>query len=306
MAIGLLCLSQRDLIEYRRRIDQRLVSDAGPLGGSFYLPPAVPESSVERDAPRGGSREPLRIGFCGSPRIEHRAHKVLQALMNSDFEYELVWLLDAAEAPAAKILLDEFGVTNARFVSDRSPRRWQAMLGEIDVAVHTLFSVFGDVSVYLASGMMAGLPCVVTKFAQTEHIPPNVVFQIEPGDDEAIQFKELFSALHSGAATIDPRVPREFAQLYHESRSVARELSAALNYFAPASRDILRRWIRFQSEARESLLSEMADILPVPDLLERRALFRQLIGPMYADLGWSVDPDGEVSGIGSRATGSDT
>ena len=82
-------------------------------------------------------------------------------------------------------------------------------------------------------------------------------------------------------------MPREFALQHHESHGVGRELVAALDYFLPVSRDLLRRWSRFQTEARESLLAELADILPVPDLNERRALFKQLIDPMYSDLGWS-------------------
>lgn len=298
MALAMIATSVRNVGEYRRQITDPLVSAARPHESadqrSFFLPLPIPVRAPRvlagpQAAPKSGPgpETAATIGFAGTPRIEHRAHKLFQALRDSARPWKLVWLIEDHERDAAQALLDEFGIDFATLVGGRSPQRWQALIDEIDIALHPMFSMYGDISVYLGASMMAGLPCVVTRFVQTDHIPEGLVFKIDPGFDEALQIREILRTLHDRTMNWDPQPVHDFAHELHDPAAVADQLGAIFRALAPGSRDFLAGWQGFQADARRSLLQELADIMPLEGAAERRDVFDRLLRPVYDELGWS-------------------
>lgn len=208
--------SVRSHNEYRRCSLKHLTADR-----SWYLPlPVADRGMVEC----GYSPSILHIGFCGSPRIEHRAHKVLHALHHARVPYKLFWLIDEGEERQAEELVAEFRIGSVEFIKGRTPSAWESLHKEIHVAVHTLFSAFGSTGYFLPASLMAGKAALVTRFADIENLPASVAFQVDPGESEAVQMAMVFQELHKNPGLLINREGRAYALENHEASSIAGEL----------------------------------------------------------------------------------
>lgn len=266
--------------DYRNNVGERLaLPDRAP--SSFHLPlPAQPMPLCETPP----EERLLRIAYCGSPRIEHRAHKLCAALAALAAPWRLEWLLDERERAQAEALAAEWGLEGITFHCGRSPQRWAALVGRCHAAVHTLFSVFGQPGPYLQISLTAGLPALVTRFASSELLPDNVVWKIEPGETEAAQMREVLEHLAAEPHAGETDRIRAYAQESYDARAVAGELAAVFEMNAGYLQALLERWEAMRREARRALLDEAREIALGAD--GDRALWDRLAAPVFADLGW--------------------
>ncbi len=263
------------LNEYRRNITLRLSQSVkeSPLG--YYLPLPVAGRVTEHRA--SGTFE---IAFVGTPRIEHRAHKLLQALHELGEGHKLIWLLDRSEFPAAQSLLNEFSFPGVSLVEGRSPQRWRDLLSSADCAVHTHFSVYGQPEPYLGISLMAGLPCLVSRFGPTEYLPENIVFKIEAGSQEVFQISEVLKALRTGLAPGALSQVHQFAWDIRRTEVVAAELNRIFTAEAGRIKEFDAHWRRFEREAKMALLAEAKSLAADDDAWDR------LMRPCFEEFGW--------------------
>ncbi|MBX7144088.1 MAG: hypothetical protein K1X79_06530 [Oligoflexia bacterium] len=237
--------------EYRRSCGMRLSTNGMPEE-SVCLPLPIPDQpTAERSA-----ADVLRVGFCGSARIEQRAHKVLQALAELERPYKLYWLLEQAEREHAMNLAAEFEVTHIEFVVGRSPRAWQGLSKQIDVALHPLFSVYGQPDPYLALSMAAELPCMVTTFGAPDYLPTNAFLAIEPGQTESSQILDYLRQICAGQHRQTGLRAREYALQRCTASIVARDLVALLLDSASRYARFRAAWANFESQARLDVAKE--------------------------------------------------
>ena len=245
------------LAEFRRNASVTLSSVMKPA--SMCLPMPV-DPTLERT-----QAVPGRIGFCGSPRIEHRAHKLLLALRHLSGPYHLHWLLDAEEKPAAEELLSEFGISQVTIVCGRSPERWAACAKDCQVAVHTLFSVYSQPDPYLAISLVLGVPSVATRFGAVEYLPDSLVAKVEAGETEATELTQAVQALLSPQGQALSSRIRDFGLQRHSRIHVANDLGFYWQNSLEAQREFRTRWRVYEMNAVESLLEEAKHLMPPPE-----------------------------------------
>ncbi len=234
--------------EYKRAIKKTLQKDL-----SMYLP--LPVENTEMP-PCAHAPSIIHVGFCGSPRIEHRAHKVFHALHLARVPYKLFWLIDEGEQARAKELLEEFKIGSVELRTGRTPQHWESLLADIHIGVHTLFSVFGSTEYYFPQTLMAGRAALITRFADSENVPPNAAFQVDPGETEAAQMALIFQELHRNPALLHNDAGRTFALENHQASLVADELRRALKNAAPILTKFEERWSSLAQCAQSDLLEE--------------------------------------------------
>lgn len=263
------------LNEYRRNVDIRLDADSDKRHKGYFIPLPVSGRPSEHR-----SSDVFRIVFAGTPRIENRAHKLLQAITELDAKIHLTWLLEADEKPAAHSLIEEYEVADVDIIEGRTPRRWQELVSNADCAVHLHFSVYGQPEPYLGQSLMAGLPVLVTRFGPTEYLPENIVFKVDAGEHEVFQIREVIARLLQGASpAIHDRV-RSFALNYCRSEACAAELSTV---FKNEAINLLRfesRWSALEAEASADLVKEARAIAGEDEIWER------LMRPGFEELGF--------------------
>jgi glycosyltransferase involved in cell wall biosynthesis len=270
-------------VEYRSHIEFSLARASGGAPPSAYLPFPVDPALCRPRRPGGEA-----VGFCGSPQIEHRAHKLLQAMEQAGGRTaRLYWLIDEAERALAEALLREFEGVSAVLIPGRSPKRWMEMLGEVDIAVHTLFSVYGAPGPYLAMSMMAGRAVIVTRFASTEFIPDGLVFKIAPGATEAAEMTQVLRALLADRVNVPSAKLSAFARELHDRSAAARELAGVFERAAPYMRTVMRRWDALEEDARRSLLLEASALGGGAEQLGGQSVWELTQGPVFEGLGWS-------------------
>ena len=230
------------------------------------------------------------IGFCGSPRIEHRAHKLLQALAELKGMWSLVWLVAPNEKPQAEALIREFGITKVTIVEGRSPQAWQELLAEIDVAAHLQFSAFGHPGVYLASSLMAGVPSLVTDYGDGEHVPRDIAFFIEAGEREATWIKETLShlSLHEmGSRMSCSGSSCGYASERFDSRVVASELSSIFECEAAYVAEVMSRWSEMREKGRIELRRELESLVTIDHFpgVGPDEVFSQVCARAFKELG---------------------
>ena len=273
--------------DYRNNVGTRLALP-GSRVPSFYLPlPAPCRPVLEQSAAEGA----LRIAYCGTPRIEHRAHKLCSALCSLRAPWQLEWLIDEGERAQAEAIAGEFGLSQVRFHCGRSPERWARILGGCNAAVHTLFSVFGQPGPYLQLSLMAGLPVLVTRFASCESLPDNLVWKIEPGETEAAEMREVLAHLAAGGRSAERRCVRDFAIETFDARTVAGELARVFENHSEYLRMVLQRWQGLRHDAGRALLQELRDGTWAGERREElcidpRRAWDRLVRPIFAELGW--------------------
>ena len=261
--------------DYRNNVEARLALP-GEAPRSFYLP--LPVECQENTARGVRDGEVLRIAYCGSPRIEHRSHKLCAALARLSTPWQLHWLLDADELTHAQEIAGEFELNNVHFSCGRSPGRWSALVTQCDAAVHTLFSVFGQPGPYLQLSLMAGLPTVVTRFASCELLPDNCVYKIEPGETEAAELCEVLRHVAGGRNPAASARIRAYARENFDAASVALDLAAVFEEQAGYLARVLARWDDLGREAHRALHQEVRGFAGEN--------FDSMMRPVMQELGW--------------------
>jgi len=262
--------------EYLRSIEQSFAETTNIRPHSYYLPiPAEPTKSFVQNTGE------FTVGFAGTARIEARSHVLLQALSEVQSPVKLLWLLDESERGPAQALCKEFSVNSVEFVTKRSPERWQELLPRINLAIHTLFSVFGSTAPYLSLSLLAKLPAVTTRFGATELLPPGATTSIEPGDSEVTQLRTVIEK------QLRESSPNEIGYGYgcetFLTRDIAAELTTLLFRAQQPLSQALNRWTALESEARGALLRSIqgaraAHTTPPSDT--------DLLGKSFSELGW--------------------
>jgi glycosyltransferase involved in cell wall biosynthesis len=262
--------AERNHAEFKRLAPRGIGADAR---SSYYLP--LPVES--RDAKIASPRAIPIIIYSGSPRIECRGHKVFQALQKLSRPYTLRWMIEENERSAALELLKEFAIENFELLPGRSPQAWYALAADADIALHPLFSAYGQPGPYLQISLMHELPCITTNFGAAEYLPESVVYKIQPGEHEA---HETALALEE-ILTRKLRMPigREFVIENCASKLVADELLHIFARSIPQLQEIDRRWVNLLGAARRELLTE-ANIIP-------NGVGAHLI-PVCESLGWGT------------------
>ncbi len=225
------------------------------------------------------------IAFVGSPAIEYRSHKILEAISNLN-NISLHWLVDTSEKEEAQNLLNEYNFKNAKLVTDRSPLNWSEVVSKADIALHTLFSVYGTPGPYLPISFSHGVPTIVTNFAEGEYLPQDLVFKITPGDKEAVNLRETISQIlllpDSDLALIKNSL-KTYAEENFNPEIIACELKRVFIESAPYLKEIWVRWNEMENSAESKILVRNYDHFD-----------KEVIGPIFRELGW--DPSVSLKG----------
>lgn len=285
--------TERNVGEWRRT-KQSWIGDKhkrSNLPDALYLPLPV---NMQRWTAESTKREKFTVACASPPWMEFRAHKILEAISGFGKTIDFLWLVNPEEKIPAQELLEEFGITTATLVEGRSANNWGSLVASADLAIHTLFSVYGQPGPYLQISLASGIPAVVTNFGASEYLPESVVFKIEPGDTESAQLKELIGKFIVGELQVEPSRLRNFVHEMHDSGSVALELASIFRNYADLLKQSMSDWQNFQNKARQSLLQEALNInrwtllesskdISNPVLAEKL-----LIEPVLSDLAWEV------------------
>ena len=220
----------------------------------MFLPIPVPEVSAY-SVEQG---KPWRVVCCGSPQIEHRGHKIFQALQNLEEELPVVWLVSSDEEKIASELVEEFDLSAVEVRTGRTPANWKSLVEEShfqNIAIHTHFSVYRQTGPYFQLSLAAGLPTLISDFGGGEFYPDALTFKIEPGDTEASQIAEVLSSLTSGKVTVESQNVQAFATDHFVASHVADELTFALQKSLPDFKECLSKWGEIEADARKDTLS---------------------------------------------------
>lgn len=243
---------------------------------SLFLPFPVEKRS------RPEVYEPGLIAYAGSVHVEHRPHKVLEALSKLGRAYKLVWLIDKHEERQARELLNEFSIRNCSLEFSRSPSRWTDIVANAQIALHPLFSVFGRQGPYLQISMMAGVPCIVSDFGSSLYLPSELIAKVEPGFSEACQLRAVMEKL----LTCDASRLREELQAYavenFESELVSRELMQVFDACAVPAREFTQRWDKFLHLAAIETVSEIKN-----SCVAEEDSWAKVYLESFKELGWS-------------------
>lgn len=249
---------QRSKAEYLAHVDNAVGEDGrASVPHSYYLPFPVSPFTLEAS---GATQELL--AYCGTPNIENRGHKLLQAVGALRDMVSMVWLIDDRERSQAEELLREFDISNVRLVCGRSPSKWREIVASARIAFHPVFSAFGNGEAYLPISLMAGAPVIGIKYGAIDCFPDEVVLKIDAGYSEVESYKraivELLRVPRGEAAAAGKRYAEEF----HNSDLVAFELSTIFMREADYVRSAMAHWEEMQSAARTELLRESLSLLP--------------------------------------------
>jgi len=260
------------------RLAQKRISVAGEenCARSYFIP-----FPVETFAQDMSGSSPKKIVYSGSVRIDHRAHKLLEALSNINVDYQFVWLLEESELEKGRELLREFGIDGAKvkFVCGRSPQMWRNELKGADIAVHTLFSAYGQLGPYLQMSLMAGVPSIVNSFATDPFLPDRLIFKIESGEHEAYELWAVLEKLLCQDLSLLRTQIGAYALENFDSQQVARELSSVFVSSQPYLEKVSARWKEIEKEARSELLKSAIGA-------KEDSEAAHLIDSAFEELGW--------------------
>lgn len=240
---------------------QRSVSKYFPEKPWCYLP--FPASCSANNAPRDSGDSGV-VALCASTGIERRAHKVLEAL-GAFPDVKLLWMISAGELSKAKELLGEFDISNVQLFCGNSPEEWAEIVKRASIAIHGLFSVWGQLGPYLQISLAQGLPCLVTEFASSDYLPENLVFKVAPGTGEASEWRlAIECALGLASQAKIANAAREYALSNFSPQIVADELAGLFDRHLNLSRRaLLSREILIQNQKQElfvELTASFADV----------------------------------------------
>lgn len=279
--------SQKDYGDYLRLSKQKLVSAEEAL--AFYLGIPVNCGKLAVNLPQAACSAAAQsrkiLLFCGSPRVEHRAHCLLAAIARMGESVCLKWLLADSEVEQARKLCAEFDISSFELLGGRSPAKWEAMLAQGDIALHPHFSVFGQTSPYLQMSLMAAKPCIVSDFGASDFLPSSAVFKVPVGHEEVPVLYQTLQYIISHPELAQIAQAREFAIEFFECRSVANQLAYIFEKSMPLLATGMKKWAAFERDARSAILQETrgarAESLNVIAASED-----QFLNQAFSDLGW--------------------
>ena len=214
---------------FRNQAEFRRMSARRATGASQWsLPfPVVLGESASRWSARSA------VAFGGSPWNENRADRVLTALQSLPRPPALYWLLEPEEQESAQRLLERYSDQATTLIVGRSPERWREILESAGVALHLHVSAFGDPGPYLPLSWGAGVPTVVSDFAEGEHIPRSIAVRIAPGIDEASDLcAAIGEALSGSAETLRRRgAALDYVREFHHHLQLSSELERLFSGF---------------------------------------------------------------------------
>ena len=237
---------------------------------SCYLPFPLRPQSLKATAGQ-------EICFCGSPRIEHRAHKMLAAIQAVDRGLHLHWLIDRSERPQAQALIKEFGLESVELIEGRSPSRWQELVRHCDIALHPLFSVYGQTGPYLEISLGSGLTVISSDFGASDYLSGGQVYLVEPGLTEAQEFEAALRSVLTGNRAAPETIAAAVLE-QHDVRVVADELSRIFIDSAPLLAELMQNFETQITAERQRLLAECARLADNPP--------SEVLESAFADLGW--------------------
>lgn len=272
--------------EFSRMTSNRLEASLG----SHYadvLPVPVDESLARSDS-SAQRRETLRIACANVTGLEGRMHKVLPTLRQVSGQWSLTWMLDSHEVEAARALVHEFGIDEARIrcTSPRSPETWASIVRESDLALHLHVSTFGHLAPYTQLSMALRCPVVVARAAQGEDLPENVAFHIIPGMHEAAQLQGVIEAIQARAGMALGLEGFRYALARGEVASVASRLSEYLRSSASALSAVMKGWAELGARAEAALCEEVKMLVGSRHDGAEADGFQHVIEPSLRELGW--------------------
>jgi len=225
------------------------ISLSGDNRHNFYLPfPATTSVRWEFNASRRA------VGFCGTPRIEHRAHKLLAAIPENVM---LLWMIEESEKDEALRLIQEFEIKNFELRVNKSPEIWDSVIRDSSCVCLPLFSVYSHLHPYLEMSLVSGVPTVVTKFGSTEYLSEKIVFHVSPGDHESAEFNGIITALLEGnfSQSLIRNIQTFGAEMF-TPKIVARELIAIINKEIDFISEKRKVWSALERDARNTLIED--------------------------------------------------
>ena len=253
--------TERSHTEYLRLATEKLL---GNKTTSYYLPLPTPISARTSETFAPSTKGEIVVGFSGSPTIQHRAHKVLPAIKNSGLLIKLLWLIDAQERAQCEALLEEFGMTNVEIIEGRSPEEWSKLLPRISIAVHTLFSAYGQPGVYLSMSLIEGIPSVVTNFGSTEYLSDSLVWKLQPGESESYELTEILKAIAEKGAIRNPSQASSYLE-HFGAEVVAGELLTIFERSLPLMKETRKLWDSLLEDAQKFLFNEAESFVVAAD-----------------------------------------
>lgn len=254
VACGFTSARQHD--EFRRNISLSLSSFGQKDKRSFFIP--VPVDPMGASAGEPTWSELLRLAFDGSPRPEHRAHKLLAAIAGLAIPLKCEWVVDEHERTAAQTLIEEFGVKEqVELISPRTVAVWENVIARAHVACHLAFTAHEQLGPLCAISLHRGKTVVAIDYGDAYYLPKRTVWKVLPGEHEAAQIREVLRtiALRRDAPELETL---RHVRGVHDSSSVADELLCALRRYQNDHRVLLDRWRGIRKQAHEYLLAEAA------------------------------------------------
>ena len=266
--------------EYERLIT-RGVCPGGSPGASYFLPYPVDFSSLKKSSQKKliDRDSPFTIGFCGTTKIEHRLHKLLEALSLSKRQVSLVCLIDKNELERAANMCKEFGIKNVELISDSSIYAWQTQLPRIDLAFHLAFSVYSNPGAKLALSLSHGVPSVVNDHAPFDFFPEDIVSKVLPGPKEAKQIAELLNSFESSKQKGNKLY--NFSSELYSAEAISEQLIEVLNRSSIVKKEVLKNWECLERQAKSALMEETLTYIP------KESSYYRKHKEIFSELGWS-------------------
>ncbi len=281
LSVSAIFSSERDFREYTRRCEKRLLKDNMPgLGAHFLRAPADPERAFRPRDWENSDPSKFKIGLHLPVGTASRCHKLLQACQGRWEDIQILCLLDEGELASAQEYFAEVPESSLQFRVLRSPETWAATLEELDLCMHCWHSVFQHPGSYLSLSLLAGKPCLVSKFGTTSFLPESIAFQISPGQFEAAEMGAVIDGLITGSISREQDLVRDYAREHMHVDAVARDLALVLREDLLRQRAFRQRWEKFQADARASLFEEISQEAPGGEETE------QFLAPVFEELGW--------------------
>lgn len=271
---------ERDLSMFLGSDTASLADELGRRQYSRALPiPAYPCSHPVT------SNASHRLAFFGSPSLEFRPHKVLEAIsavLSKPFEG--VWFCPVEEHPFALQYLERFHITSITLES-LDPTIWHEQAHTFSLCLHTVFSNYSNGSPFLEISLANGMPVVALDYGSTEGFPEGVLFPVIPGEREAAQITQYLQAWISGELPIRNPLAKQFAEDMFAPPVVAAELHGLMTDLAPKLRPLYRRWSALLSEARHEVLREVQNWSEA-GAGEPVSVWQQICKPFCEEMQW--------------------
>jgi hypothetical protein len=266
--------SQPTPLEESNRIIKKRISNLP----AAYLPFPI-EENIFSLRNRANSR---RVALLASPWIQERAHIILEAISNFDLNLPVSWLIEPDNLSLTKELIEQYKLTNVEIVIGKTVENWQKIVEKSDLAIHLLFSVFGQNGPYLPMSMAMGRPCLVTNFANSEYLPDNLVFKIQSGESESREIEEVLKLVLDKKIMPDANLISAYAYEHYFSKVIASELKLIFEQSVDEIASINQKWQELQKRARVKLIDKAISLLPY-DVEEFN---NSPIAKVYKEFGW--------------------